>query len=96
MYARRATDKHTGINPWNDVRQRLRSLSEPIDQHTPWLSEPDRPSRDPLGLRAPCSRSSCRGSFLVILPDMEQAVLVEYLGIFFRRSFPVHALSYEV
>ena len=65
-YARHATDKHTGINPSNDLRRGLRLLREPIYQHTPLLSEPDRPSRDPLGLRAPCSRSSCRGSFLVI------------------------------
>ena len=82
-YARHATDKHTGINPSND----LRWLREPIDQHTPLLSEPDRPSRDPLGLRAPCSRSSCRGSFLVILPGKEQAVLVECLGFFVWRFF---------
>ena len=81
-YARHATDKHTGINPSNDLRRGLRLLREPIDQHTPLLSEPDRPSRDPLGLRAPCSRSSCRGSLLVILPGKEQAVLVECLGFF--------------
>ena len=56
-YARRATDKHTGINPSNDHRRGLRLLREPIDHHTPLLSEPDRLSRDPLGLRAPCSRS---------------------------------------
>ena len=63
-YARRATDKHTGINPSNDHRRGLRLLREPIGQYTPLLWEPDRPSRGPLGLRAPCSRSSCRGSFL--------------------------------
>ena len=34
-YARRATDKHTGINPSNDHRQGLRLLREPIGQHTP-------------------------------------------------------------
>ena len=79
-YARRATDKHTGINPSKDHRRGLRLLREPIGLHTTLLSEPDRPSRDPLGLRAPCSRSSCRGSFLVVLPGKEHAVLVEYLG----------------
>ena len=45
---------HTGINPSNGLRRGLRLLRKPIDQHTPLLSEPDRPSRDPLGLRAPC------------------------------------------
>ena len=93
-YARRATDKHTGINPSNDHRRGLRLLREPIVQHTPLLSEPDRPSRDPLGLRAPCSRGSCRGSFFVILPGKEQAVLVECLGFLVWRIFPVDALSY--
>ena len=34
------------------------------------------------GPRAPCSRSSCRGSFLVILPGKEQAVLVKCFGFF--------------
>ena len=86
-YARHATDKHTGINPSNDLGRGLRLLREPIDQHTPLLSEPDRPSRDPLGLRAPCSRSSCRGPFLVILPGKEQAALVECLGFFVWRIF---------
>ena len=82
-YARRATDKHTGINPSKDQRRGLRVLTEP-----------GRPLRPPLGLRAPCSRSSCRGSFLVVLPGKEQAALVECLGLLVRRFFPVHALSY--
>ena len=86
-YARRATDKHIGIDPSNDHRRGLRLLREPIDQHIPLLSEPDRPSRDPLGLRAPFSRSSCRGSFLVVLPGKEQAVLVECLGFFVGEVF---------
>ena len=86
-YARHATNKHTGINPSNDLRRGLRLLIERIDQHTPLLSEPERPSRDPLALGAPCSRSSCRGSFLVILPGKEQAVLVECLGFFVWRIF---------
>ena len=59
-YARRATDKHTRINPSKDHRRGLRLLREPIGLHTTLLSEPDRPSRNPLGLRAPCSRSLCR------------------------------------
>ena len=92
-YARHATDKHSGINPSNYLRRGLRLLREPIDQHTPLLSEPDRPLRDPLGLRAPCSRSSCRGSFLVILPGKEQAMLVECLGCFVWR-ISILALSY--
>ena len=33
-YARHATDKHTGSDPSNDLRRRLRLLREPIDQHT--------------------------------------------------------------
>ena len=94
VYARHATDKHTGINPSKDHRQGLPLLREPIGLHTPLLSEPYRPSRDPLGLRAPCSKSSCRGSFLLILPGKEQAVLLEYLGFLVWRFFPVHALSY--
>ena len=93
-YARRATDKHSGINPSNDHRRGLRLLGEPIGQHTPLLSEPDCPSRDPLGLWAPCSTSSCRGSFLVVLSGKEQAVLVECLGFFVLRFFPINALSY--
>ena len=56
-YARRSTDRHTAINPSNDHRWGLRLLREPIGEHTPSLSEPDRPSRDPLGLRAPSLRS---------------------------------------
>ena len=85
-YARHATDKHTGISPSNDHRRGLRLLREPIDQHTPLLSEPDPRLRDPLGLRAPCSRSSCRGSFLVIPLGKEQVVLVECLGFFVWRA----------
>ena len=86
-YARHSTDKHTGSNRSKDLPRGLRLLRKPIDQHTPLLSEPDRPSRDPLGLRAPCSRSSCRGSLLVILPGNEQAVLVECLSFFVWRFF---------
>ena len=56
-YARHTTDKHTGINPSNDHRRGLRLLRDLIGQQTRLLSEPDRPSRDPLGLRAPFSRS---------------------------------------
>ena len=84
-YARRVTDKHTGINPLKVHRRGLRLLKEPIGPHTHLLTEPDRPSRDPLGLRAPCSRSSFRGSFLVVLPGKEQAVLVECLGFLVSR-----------
>ena len=83
-YARHAMDKHTGINPSNDLRRGPRLLREPIDHHTPLLSEPDRPSRDPLGLQAPCSRSSCRGSFFVI-----------YLGRNRRCSWNVWAFSFS-
>ena len=86
-HARRATKKHTGINPSNDHRRGLRLLREPIGQHTPLKSEPGRPSRDPLGLRVPCSRSSCRRSFFAVLPGKEQAVLVECLGFFLWRIF---------
>ena len=93
-HARRATDKCTGINPSKDHRRGLRLLREPIGLHTPLMSEPDRPSRDPLGLRAPCSTSSCRGSFLVALPGKEQVMLVGCLGFLVCRIFPVHALSY--
>ena len=93
-YARRATDKHSGINPSNDHRRGLRLLREPTHLHTPLLSEPDRPSRDPLGLRASFSRSSFRGFFLAVLHGKEQAVLVECLGFLDCRIFPVHALSY--
>ena len=93
-YARRATDKHTGIFPSKGHRRGLRWLREPISLYTPLLSEPGRPSRDPLGLWAPCSRSSCRGSFLVVLPGKEQVVLVECLGFIVWRIFPVHALLY--
>ena len=75
------------FNPSNDLRRGLRLLREPIDQHIHLPSEPDRPSRDPLGLRAPCSRSSCRGSFLAIIPGKEQAVLVECLCFFVWRIF---------
>ena len=46
-YARCATDKHTGINLSKDHRRGLRLLREPIGPHTPLLTEPDRPSRDP-------------------------------------------------
>ena len=86
-YARRATDKHTGINPSKDHRRGLRLLREPIGLHTPLLTEPGRPARDPLGLRAPCYRSSCRGSFVVVLPGKEQAVLVECLDFLAWRFF---------
>ena len=86
-HARRATDKHTGMNPSNDHQRGLRLLREPIDQHTPLLSEPHRPSRDPPGLQAPFSRSSCRRSFLVVLPGKEQGVLVECLGFFVGEFF---------
>ena len=85
---------NTGTNPSNDHRRGIRLLREPIGQHTPLLSEPDRPSRDPLGLRAPCSRSSCWGSFLVVLAGKEQAVLVECLIFFVWLIFSVLALSY--
>ena len=95
-YARCATDKHAEINPSNDHRRGLRLLREPIGQHTPLLLEPDRPLRDPLGPRTPCSRSSCRGSFLVVLPVKERAVLVECLGYFIWRFCAVHALSYRL
>ena len=47
-YSRHAADKHTEISLSNDLRRGLRLLREPIDHHTPLLSEPDRPSRDPL------------------------------------------------
>ena len=93
-YTRRATDEYTGINPSKDHRRGNHLLKEPIGLQTPFLTEPDRPSRDPLGLRAPCSRSSCRGSFFVVLPGKEQAVLVESLGLLIWRFFPVHALLY--
>ena len=86
-YARRATDKLTGINPSKDHRRGLRLLREPIALHTTLLPEPDQPSRDPLGLRTPCSRSSCRGSFLVVLAGKEQAMLVECLGFLVWRFF---------
>ena len=79
-YARRATDKHTRINPSQDQRRGLRLLRKPIGLQTHLLTEPDRPSQNPLGLRAPCSRCSCRGSLLVVLPGKEQAVLVECGG----------------
>ena len=88
-YARHATDKHTRINPSNDHRRGLRLLGELIGQHTPLLSVPDRPVLDPLGIRAPCSRSSCRGSLLVVLPGKEQAALVEWafsFGEFFQYT----------
>ena len=66
----------------------------PIGLHTPLLTEPDRSSRGPVGLRAPCSPRSCRGSFLVVLPRTEQAVLAECLGFLVWRFLPVHVLSY--
>ena len=47
-----------------------------------------------IGLRTPWSRSSCRGSFLVVLLGKEHAVLAECLGFLVRRFFSVHALSY--
>ena len=72
--------EHTGINLARDQRHGLSLLREPIGLHTPLVTEPDRPSRDPFGLRAPWSRSSCRGSSLVVLLGKEQAVLVECLG----------------
>ena len=86
-YARRATDKHVGIIPSRDQRQGVRLLREPIGQHTPLLTEPDRPSRDLLGLRAPLSRSSCRVSFLMVFLGGEQAVLAECLGYLVWRLF---------
>ena len=93
-YGRRVTDKHSGINSSNDHRRGLRLLREPIGQHTPLLSEPDRPLPDPLGPRAPCSRSSVRGSFLVVPHGKEQAVLEGMFGLFCLATFLVHALTY--
>ena len=85
-YARRATDKHTGVNPSKDHRWGLRLLREPIGLHTPLLTESDRPSRDPFGLRASCSRSTYRDSVLVVFPGKDQAVLVECLGFLSRLT----------
>ena len=94
-YARRASATHAGINPLKGQRRGPRSLRQPIVLHTPLPTVPDRHSRDSLGLRASCSRRSCRGSFLVVLPGKEQAVLAECSGVLVGRFFPVHALSYE-
>ena len=47
-YARRATDKHTRIDTPKDHRRGLRLFREPISLHTLLLTEPDRPSREPL------------------------------------------------
>ena len=70
-YAQRATIKHAEINPSRDHRRGLRLQSEPIGLQSPLLTEPDRPSRDPLGLRAPRSRSSSMSGLLPCGPPWE-------------------------
>ena len=87
-YARRATDNHTGINPWRDQRRGLRLLVESIHRLAQTFADGARPTfAGPLEPRAPGSRSSCQGSLLVVLLVKEQVVLAECWAFSFGDFF---------